>query len=110
MYVVLDVWTPGVVSMAEAWITLLAMGVFVLHSYCQDRRWFTKKDDHSAEEEEEEEEDDKKRELAEEGIPHHVVSGCIPPDLTCADVSCLGRGWLLKGVAPMRRGTREDED
>lgn len=36
----LDVWTPGVVSLLEAWITLLAMAVFVFHSYMQDRRWF----------------------------------------------------------------------
>lgn len=40
MFVVLDVWTPGIVSLAEAWITLIGFGVFVLHAYLQDRKWF----------------------------------------------------------------------
>mmetsp|Transcript_35296 Transcript_35296/g.99925 ORF Transcript_35296/g.99925 Transcript_35296/m.99925 type:complete len:351 (-) Transcript_35296:2116-3168(-) len=43
MYVVLDVWTPGVVSLLEAWITLLSMGLFVFTAYLQDRNWFRKK-------------------------------------------------------------------
>jgi len=43
MFVALDIWTPGVVSMAEAWITLFGFVVFVLHAYLQDRRWFVKR-------------------------------------------------------------------
>lgn len=42
MFIVLDVWTPGVVSIAEAWITLGSMIVFVGMAYCQDRKWFVK--------------------------------------------------------------------
>jgi len=40
MFVVLDVWTPGVVTMEEAWITLGSMVIFVGMAYCQDRKWF----------------------------------------------------------------------
>jgi len=40
MYVVLDIWTPGVVTVLESWITLGAMAAFVLHAYLQDRKWF----------------------------------------------------------------------
>ena len=40
MLVVLEYWTPGVVTVAEAWITFLAMGVFLGSAYAQDRKWF----------------------------------------------------------------------
>ena len=40
MLVVLEYWTPGVVSVAEAWITFLAMGAFLGTAYSQDRKWF----------------------------------------------------------------------
>jgi len=40
MLVVLQMWTPGVVTLAEAVITLLAFPVFVFHSYAQDRKWW----------------------------------------------------------------------
>lgn len=40
LLIVLEVWTPGVVSIAEAWITFGAFFLFVALVYGQDRNWF----------------------------------------------------------------------
>jgi len=40
MLIVLEYWTPGVVTAIEAWITFLAMGVFLGSAYGQDQKWF----------------------------------------------------------------------
>ncbi|QDZ25346.1 sodium/calcium exchanger protein [Chloropicon primus] len=40
LLIVLEVWTPGVVSMAEAWLTFGAFFLFVGLAYGQDRNWF----------------------------------------------------------------------
>jgi hypothetical protein len=40
--------------MTEAWITLISYGVFIFHSYLQDRKWFKDKDEQDDDDEDEE--------------------------------------------------------
>eukprot|EP00238_Polyblepharides_amylifera_P002343 CAMPEP_0196592900 /NCGR_PEP_ID=MMETSP1081-20130531/74141_1 /TAXON_ID=36882 /ORGANISM="Pyramimonas amylifera, Strain CCMP720" /LENGTH=951 /DNA_ID=CAMNT_0041916723 /DNA_START=257 /DNA_END=3112 /DNA_ORIENTATION=- len=40
MLIVLQVWTPGVVTVTEALLTLLAFPLFVMLSFAQDKKWW----------------------------------------------------------------------
>ncbi|KAK3255675.1 hypothetical protein CYMTET_35150, partial [Cymbomonas tetramitiformis] len=44
MLIVLTVWTPGVVTIPEAVITLLYFPTFVSLAYCQDQNWWMEKE------------------------------------------------------------------
>ncbi|CAI5517150.1 unnamed protein product [Closterium sp. Naga37s-1] len=39
LYIVLQVWTPGEVTIAEAVITVLQLPLLMLHAYAQEQRW-----------------------------------------------------------------------
>ncbi|XP_062182872.1 magnesium/proton exchanger 1 [Phragmites australis] len=39
LYVILEVWTPRVITLWEALLTVLQYGLLLLHAYAQDKRW-----------------------------------------------------------------------
>ncbi|MQM02581.1 hypothetical protein Taro_035347 [Colocasia esculenta] len=39
LYIILKVWTPNVVTIWEALLTVLQFGLLLLHAYAQDKRW-----------------------------------------------------------------------
>lgn len=39
LYIILEVWTPNVVTLWEAALTVLQYGLLLLHAYAQDKRW-----------------------------------------------------------------------
>uniref|UniRef100_A0A7N0SZ61 Sodium/calcium exchanger membrane region domain-containing protein n=1 Tax=Kalanchoe fedtschenkoi TaxID=63787 RepID=A0A7N0SZ61_KALFE len=39
LYIILEVWTPGVITFGEALLTVLQFGLLLLHAYAQDKRW-----------------------------------------------------------------------
>mmetsp|Transcript_12800 Transcript_12800/g.40453 ORF Transcript_12800/g.40453 Transcript_12800/m.40453 type:complete len:759 (+) Transcript_12800:158-2434(+) len=60
MLIVLEMWTPGVVSIAEAVLTFAFFPLFVAHSYMQDKNWFLKGSEDGTDEEAGEDFDDMK--------------------------------------------------
>ncbi|XP_015891986.2 magnesium/proton exchanger isoform X1 [Ziziphus jujuba] len=39
LYIILEVWTPNVVTLLEASLTVLQYGLLLMHAYAQDKRW-----------------------------------------------------------------------
>ncbi|XWS31736.1 hypothetical protein CRYUN_Cryun23aG0101300 [Craigia yunnanensis] len=39
LYIILEVWTPNVVTLWEALLTVLMYGLLLTHAYAQDKRW-----------------------------------------------------------------------
>ncbi|XP_022899066.1 magnesium/proton exchanger isoform X2 [Olea europaea var. sylvestris] len=39
LYIILEVWTPNVVTLWEALLTVLQFGLLLVHAYAQDKRW-----------------------------------------------------------------------
>ncbi|PKA54918.1 Magnesium/proton exchanger 1 [Apostasia shenzhenica] len=39
LYIILEVWTPKVITLLEALLTVLQFGLLLLHAYAQDKRW-----------------------------------------------------------------------
>ncbi|XP_074356951.1 magnesium/proton exchanger [Apium graveolens] len=39
LYIILEVWTPNVITLWEAALTVLQYGLLLLHAYAQDKRW-----------------------------------------------------------------------
>ncbi|KAF0896209.1 hypothetical protein E2562_019695 [Oryza meyeriana var. granulata] len=39
LYIILEVWTPKVITLWEALLTVLQYGLLLLHAYAQDKRW-----------------------------------------------------------------------
>ncbi|XP_062143312.1 magnesium/proton exchanger isoform X2 [Alnus glutinosa] len=39
LYIILEVWTPNVVTLWEALLTVLQFGLLLTHAYAQDKRW-----------------------------------------------------------------------
>ncbi|CAL4986154.1 unnamed protein product [Urochloa decumbens] len=39
LYIILEVWTPQVITLWEALLTVLQYGLLLLHAYAQDKRW-----------------------------------------------------------------------
>ncbi|XP_022757971.1 magnesium/proton exchanger [Durio zibethinus] len=39
LYIILEVWTPNVVTLWEALLTVLMYGLLLIHAYAQDKRW-----------------------------------------------------------------------
>lgn len=39
LYIILKVWTPDIVTLWEALLTVLQFGVLLVHAYAQDKRW-----------------------------------------------------------------------
>ncbi|KAK4482175.1 hypothetical protein RD792_009316 [Penstemon davidsonii] len=39
LYIILEVWTPNVVTLWEALFTVLQFGLLLVHAYAQDKRW-----------------------------------------------------------------------
>ncbi|KAI4301419.1 hypothetical protein L6164_034700 [Bauhinia variegata] len=39
LYIILEVWTPNVVTLWEALLTVLQYGLLLAHAYAQDKRW-----------------------------------------------------------------------
>ncbi|KAL2499705.1 Magnesium/proton exchanger [Abeliophyllum distichum] len=39
LYIILEVWTPKVVTLWEALLTVLQFGLLLVHAYAQDKRW-----------------------------------------------------------------------
>ncbi|KAI7982148.1 Magnesium/proton exchanger [Camellia lanceoleosa] len=39
LYIILEVWTPNVVTLWEALLTVLQFGFLLIHAYVQDKRW-----------------------------------------------------------------------
>ncbi|CAO2144994.1 unnamed protein product [Urochloa humidicola] len=39
LYFILEVWTPNVITLWEALLTVLQYGLLLLHAYAQDKRW-----------------------------------------------------------------------
>ncbi|XVF80594.1 hypothetical protein PTKIN_Ptkin15bG0086200 [Pterospermum kingtungense] len=39
LYIILEVWTPNVITVWEAILTVLMYGLLLLHAYAQDKRW-----------------------------------------------------------------------
>ncbi|XVF72642.1 hypothetical protein PTKIN_Ptkin12aG0136200 [Pterospermum kingtungense] len=39
LYIILEVWTPKVVTLWEALLTVLMYGLLLIHAYAQDKRW-----------------------------------------------------------------------
>lgn len=37
--VILQVWTPNIVTLWEALLTVLQFGLLLIHAYAQDKRW-----------------------------------------------------------------------
>ncbi|KAL4603515.1 hypothetical protein ACB092_10G129000 [Castanea dentata] len=39
LYIILEVWTPNVITLSEALLTVLQFGLLLTHAYAQDKRW-----------------------------------------------------------------------
>ncbi|KAF8006741.1 hypothetical protein BT93_K0905 [Corymbia citriodora subsp. variegata] len=39
LYIILKVWTPDIVTLLEALLTVLQFGLLLVHAYAQDKRW-----------------------------------------------------------------------
>ncbi|XP_045833344.1 magnesium/proton exchanger isoform X2 [Trifolium pratense] len=39
LYIILEVWTPNVITLLEALLTVLQYGLLLIHAYAQDKRW-----------------------------------------------------------------------
>ncbi|XBI72129.1 hypothetical protein VPH35_066155 [Triticum aestivum] len=39
LYIILEVWTPNVITLWEALLTVLQYGLLLVHAYAQDKRW-----------------------------------------------------------------------
>ncbi|XP_052196793.1 magnesium/proton exchanger-like isoform X2 [Diospyros lotus] len=39
LYIILEVWTPNIVTLWEASLTVLQFGLLLMHAYAQDKRW-----------------------------------------------------------------------
>lgn len=39
LYIILEVWTPNVITLWEALLTVLQFGLLLIHAYAQDMRW-----------------------------------------------------------------------
>lgn len=39
LYIILEVWTPNVITLWEALLTVLQYGLLLIHAYAQDKRW-----------------------------------------------------------------------
>ncbi|OWM63558.1 hypothetical protein CDL15_Pgr019508 [Punica granatum] len=39
LYIILEVWTPNIVTLWEALLTVLMFGLLLIHAYAQDKRW-----------------------------------------------------------------------
>ncbi|XP_038974069.1 magnesium/proton exchanger 1 isoform X2 [Phoenix dactylifera] len=39
LYIILEVWTPRVITLWEALLTVLQFGLLLIHAYAQDKRW-----------------------------------------------------------------------
>ncbi|MCE2055897.1 hypothetical protein HAX54_043711 [Datura stramonium] len=39
LYIILEVWTPNVVTLWESILTVLQFGLLLIHAYAQDKRW-----------------------------------------------------------------------
>ncbi|XP_058770288.1 magnesium/proton exchanger [Vicia villosa] len=39
LYIILEVWTPNVITLSEAFLTVLQYGLLLIHAYAQDKRW-----------------------------------------------------------------------
>ncbi|KAK3020847.1 hypothetical protein RJ639_045529 [Escallonia herrerae] len=39
LYIILEVWTPKVVTLLEACLTVLQFGLLLIHAFAQDKRW-----------------------------------------------------------------------
>lgn len=39
LYIILEVWTPNIITLWEALLTVLQFGLLLLHAYAQDMRW-----------------------------------------------------------------------
>ncbi|KAK4282507.1 hypothetical protein QN277_013873 [Acacia crassicarpa] len=39
LYIILEVWTPNVVTLCEALLTVMQYGLLLIHAYAQDKRW-----------------------------------------------------------------------
>ncbi|KAK4750369.1 hypothetical protein SAY87_027818 [Trapa incisa] len=39
LYIILEVWTPNIVTLWEALLTVLQFGFLLIHAYAQDKRW-----------------------------------------------------------------------
>ncbi|KAI3460798.1 hypothetical protein Pfo_017461 [Paulownia fortunei] len=39
LYIILEVWTPNVITLWEALLTVLQFGLLLIHAYAQDKRW-----------------------------------------------------------------------
>ncbi|KAK9281504.1 hypothetical protein L1049_004407 [Liquidambar formosana] len=39
LYIILEVWTPNVITLLEALLTVLQFGLLLIHAYAQDKRW-----------------------------------------------------------------------
>ena len=91
MLIALTVWTPGVISPAEAWITFLAMFLFVGLAYAQDQNWW-------------------REEKPEDGRLHrsNTISGAAAEDLEDVKVVAV-RHRQSKSVDAPTQATEEDD-
>ncbi|KAI5680451.1 hypothetical protein M9H77_01678 [Catharanthus roseus] len=39
LYIILEVWTPNVITLWESLLTVLQFGLLLMHAYAQDKRW-----------------------------------------------------------------------
>ncbi|ONK61610.1 uncharacterized protein A4U43_C08F31750 [Asparagus officinalis] len=39
LYIILEIWTPNMITLLEALLTVLQFGILLLHAYAQDKRW-----------------------------------------------------------------------
>ncbi|XAR58427.1 hypothetical protein NMG60_11013812 [Bertholletia excelsa] len=39
LYIILEVWTPNIITLWEALLTVLQYGLLLIHAYAQDKRW-----------------------------------------------------------------------
>ncbi|KAL7112633.1 hypothetical protein ACP275_04G014600 [Erythranthe tilingii] len=39
LYIILEVWTPNIITLLEALLTVLQFGLLLIHAYAQDKRW-----------------------------------------------------------------------
>ncbi|WOL12196.1 magnesium/proton exchanger isoform X1 [Canna indica] len=39
LYIILEVWTPKIITLSEAFLTVLQFGGLLVHAYAQDKRW-----------------------------------------------------------------------
>ncbi|KAL3849751.1 hypothetical protein ACJIZ3_011633 [Penstemon smallii] len=39
LYLILEVWTPSIITLTEALLTVLQFGLLLMHAYAQDKRW-----------------------------------------------------------------------